>query len=569
MPHSTLRFVPALQLLLTIASCALLASLAQAAPRAANELNLQTERVIVFKDGYCLVVKNATATSDETGAVYTEEVPAAAVLGSFWASSKSARIKSMVAGYRNVTPSVTRDCESLADIIRANKGKPCSFETVRNKQYAGRISRMLGGPSNRDARWFVLTTTDGDITIELNEIRGLLIDNMVHSVTHEGAIERRKRLTLHTDQPNTEVTVQLMYFRPDVRWIPTYRVELTEERIAAPKGYQGDNFKTAQLSMQAELLNDAEDLTNVPIHIVVGVPNFRFKNTPSPLTLESTMRQTLPRAVPAQMNMNNFSNAIYGQQVSGNTFGTAGGESAGTDALPEELSQSTGNDLVVYELKPMTLLKGERATVPIATDGLVYRDIYTWDIDVVHSETPSAPDDSTRSPLQLSGNKVWRQVEMVNTTKLPWTTGAVMFVDGFQPLGQELLTYTSPGQFCRVPVTVAVDLQGKAIDEELQRIDDGYQWRGRKYLRVDGSIALDLLNTKQEEVPVEVRLRFGGKGKDVSDSGTVSLSAFRQEDWFQSQGDRINQSSTIRWKTTIQPGECFKPTSAYEFLLQY
>ncbi|GAB5401876.1 MAG: hypothetical protein Aurels2KO_01070 [Aureliella sp.] len=551
---------------LLAALCSMLCTHSRAAAREDNELKLQTERVIVFKDGFCLVVKNATATTDETGAVFTEEVPSAAVLGSFWASSESAKIKSMVAGWREVTPSVTRQCESLADILRANAGTMCSFETIHDKEYEGRIERVVGSSS---PRWFVLRTSDGDdVTIEIEEVRGLRISAMEHTLTQKTGVERRKRLSLHTDKPNAEVTIQLMYFRPDVRWIPTYRVELTDQQTQAPKGYEGGNFRTAKLSMQAELLNDAEDLTNVPIHIVVGVPNFRFKDTPSPLTLESTMRQTLPQARAAQVNMNNFSNAVYGQQVAADTFGSSGADAtAGT--VPAELSQSTGNDLVVYELEPMTLLKGERATVPIASDTLAYRDIYTWDIDVLHSETPSARDDSTRSPLQLSGNKVWRQVELVNSSNLPWTTGAVMFVDGFQPLGQELLTYTSPGQFCRVPVTVAVDLQGKAVDEEQKRVDNGYQWRGRKYLRIDGSISLDLLNTKQEEVPVEVRLRFGGKGKDASDGGDLTLSAFRQEDWAQHQGDRVNQSSTVRWKTSIKPGECFKPTTDYEFLMQF
>ena len=48
-----------------------------------NELDLKTERVIVFKDGYCLVIKRGTATADKSGDVFTDEVPDAAVLGIF------------------------------------------------------------------------------------------------------------------------------------------------------------------------------------------------------------------------------------------------------------------------------------------------------------------------------------------------------------------------------------------------------------------------------------------------------------------------------------------------------
>ena len=52
-----------------------------AADAKANELDMKTERVIVFKDGYCLFIKKATATTDKNGEAFTDDVPIA-VLGS-------------------------------------------------------------------------------------------------------------------------------------------------------------------------------------------------------------------------------------------------------------------------------------------------------------------------------------------------------------------------------------------------------------------------------------------------------------------------------------------------------
>ena len=62
-----------------------------------------------------------------------------------------------------------------------------------------------------------------------------------------------------------------MYFRPGVRWIPTYRIELAAKARRSPP----------RSSLQAELLNEAEDLKDVPLDIVVGVPNFRFRTRPA------------------------------------------------------------------------------------------------------------------------------------------------------------------------------------------------------------------------------------------------------------------------------------------------
>lgn len=553
--------------LVALAAIALLCETANA--KDSNQLTLKTERAIVFKDGYCLIVKSATGKTDESGAVFTEEVPDAAVLGSFWATSESGKIKSMVAGWGTTNSVVNRDCANLADVIMANIGKQCSFETTRGKSYEGKIVRLLQQQGSSDpfssSTLFVLSTQSGDVAIEISEVRGLQIDAMQHTLSYRSDVDtKHKTLTMRFDKPNTQISLQLMYFRPDVRWIPTYRIELSDASVDAPKGHKGD-FKQATVAMQAELINDAEDLIDVPIHIVVGVPNFRFKDTPSPLTLESTIRQTVPQAIQSQLNLNNFSNAAYSQRAAAD-FGSVVTPSSD---VPAELSQSSGNDLVVYELDAMSLKKGERATVPIASDKAAYRDIYTWTLDVVHSETYAQEGQSGRSPLQLSGNRVWRQVELVNETKLPWTTGAAMFVDGFQPLAQELLTYTSPGQLCRVPVTIAVDLQGKAVDEEVGRKTNAYKWRGRSYAEIDGQITLDLQNNKLTTVPVEIELRFGGKATQISDDGTSILSAFRSQDWLNGQGDRLNNSSTVKWTTTLEAGACFKPTSEYKFSLQY
>ncbi|HUE69757.1 MAG TPA: hypothetical protein VMP01_02615, partial [Pirellulaceae bacterium] len=82
---------------------------ALAADRDPNELDLKTERVIIFKDGYCLVIKRGTATTDADGVAFTDEVPDAAVLGSFWAVPDEGRLVSMTAGWKVDESTETRE----------------------------------------------------------------------------------------------------------------------------------------------------------------------------------------------------------------------------------------------------------------------------------------------------------------------------------------------------------------------------------------------------------------------------------------------------------------------------
>ena len=47
--------------------------------------------------------------------------------------------------------------------------------------------------------------------------------------------------------------------------------------------------KTAQITMQAVVMDDAEDLNNADVFFVVGVPNFVYSETPSPMSLQQNL----------------------------------------------------------------------------------------------------------------------------------------------------------------------------------------------------------------------------------------------------------------------------------------
>ena len=572
-----------------------------------DALKLKTERVVVFKDGYCLIVKEGTAKTDDDGFAYTYEVPDAAVLGSFWAISEDSDIKSMVAGWENKKNKEVEqiNCADLPTIIKANIGRDCRF-SIKEQKLAGKILKLLQNeidpptepellissraPFTLDpvgATHFILQSDRGDTVIKISDVKNLTIAEMVSTIDKTTLkVDRKKKLSIKFAEKNQDVKIKLIYFRPDVRWIPTYRIDLTDQPFEKGNDESSDDASddeasdddasaatlTAKVAMQGEILNEAEDLVDVPFHVVVGVPNFRFRGTPSPMVLEANMRFALKSAAPSLMNNadnNRFSNAVLVQTANASDQPYGNDEDTGGSAMavPEELNGKSSQDLFVYELEPMTLKKGERASVPILETTVGYRDIYTWEIQVKHAETFAATGGGDRSPLNLSENKVWRQIELVNDTDVPWTTGSAMFMDGFQPLAQELLTYTSPGGTCRVPVTVAVDLRGKVNDQEVGREINAISWRRNSYTKVEGKISASLKNNKRVKVPVEVSLRFGGKGTAATNDGEIALSPYRAEDW-NGRSDDINNSSLVSWKAEIEPGEKFEPSLNYEFLLR-
>ncbi len=582
----------------------------------AQELQLKTDRAIVFKDGYSLIIKQAIAKSDKNGEVFTDDVPESAVLGSFWAIPAKGRMISMVAGWETTEKSEEQQLPVTQpiEILLANQGKNAKVELNDKTLYSGVIQEVLvektetpfAGPqlklfqlsslvgdagatvlatgsrlrTNRSEAEpgthtlttvsgtnFVLRTEEGDVLLPVGQVRSIVVKEMKTKLAKTlTTTKRTKRLRFKFDGAEQEQSLTLMYFRPGIRWIPTYRVNLSEKK----------EQKTANVSLQAELLNEAEDLENVPIDIVVGVPNFRFRDTPSPLVLEATLRNALAESAPLLMNnsSNGLSNAMYTQRSGEFRRMQANANDAANGAivnLPGELTAGGAQDLFVYNLPKLSLGKGERIAVPIFTTEVPYRDVYTWDVHLTKHDNAAAPSGlGSPSPLVLSKNEVWHQIMLTNNTNLPWTTGAAMIMQGNQPLAQELLTYTPPKDEVRVPVTVSVDTRGSLSEKEIGRELNSLKWDGYNYARIEKEMKVDLCNNKPEEIEAEITVRVGGKADKTTNDGEIVLAPFEASDWVQYQGHpAVNNSSHISWKVKLKPGESFTPTVLYHYYTRH
>lgn len=587
---------------------------AAAEPPAAT-LKLTAEQVIVFKDGFSLVIKRGSGLTDKQGEIHCAEVPDAAVLGSFWVTSQQGKLIETRAGWetRTVREEKESRCVEDIEILQANKGRQCKVTLADKTEHTGTILEVLSEetaaqvaedgsvaapmkrpplpsssilPSSRAGTsvaapappapqeqttisgWsgsrFVLRTGNADVLLPLSAIATLTIPQMNTTIMKTVTkTTRSKRLSFRFMEAEQQREIALMYFRPGLRWIPSYRVELDPD----------EKKKVAAVSLQAELINEAEDLIDVPFAIVVGVPNFRFKTVVSPFVLEQALRQVLPEANP-QLGLNvrnSLSNAIYSQRTSEfrrEASGASAVEGGGAIDLPNELTAEGAQDLFVYNLPKLSLKKGERSAVPIfETNAVPYRDLYTWEVHVKHNDGGSAPKETgPPSPLTLSDNQVWHQIELTNTTKLPWTTGAALLMQGNHPLAQELLTYTSPNDPARLPVTVSVETRGSFREREVGRELNALLWDGSQYARIENEVTLDLCNNKPVPVEAEITFRVGGKVAEASDKGEITFGDYNPADWENYRGHpAVNNSSVVRWRLTLKPGETFQPRLKYHY----
>jgi len=544
----------------------LLLSMPARSGEAENEgVSIKTERVIVFKDGHCLFIKRVAGITNAQGELCTDKVPGAAVLGTFWGIPQTGELLGISSDFveKEETEKKEETCSQVAEILSANLRRPAEVEMHNNKTYSGIIQEVLA-PTGQQAAYFILRTKESDQLLAVGQVQRLQIEGMKSTFeTSTTTTRKTKQLTFRFAKAGAQCEALLLYLSPGIRWIPTYRVDL-----AATKG----KTQTAAIAMQAEILNESEDLDGVPVDLIVGVPHFRFKTTISPMSLEAAIRNTLEETAPQLM----------AQQVSANMFTNRASEFSRMDrqdrqgqnpapvTLPQELTAAGSQDLFVYNLPKLSLKKGGRICMPILAAQVPYRDVYTWELAIKRKPIEGSPSGKgIAAPLTLSDDRIWRQVELTNNTNLPWTTGAVMFMDGNMPLAQEMLSYTSAGSAVRVPVTVAVDVHGSFEESEAGREMNAEKWDSYTYMRVKKTGRLQIVNRKNTPIDLEVRYKIGGRTTEASHDGVITLSAFSRDDWDEyTMESYINNSSVVRWTLHLTPQEQLNPEVTSEYFVR-
>ena len=141
-----------------------------------------------------------------------------------------------------------------------------------------------------------------------------------------------------------------------------------------------------------------------------------------------------------------------------------------------------------------------------------------------------------------------------------------MIMDGYLPVAQELLTYTSAGAMCQLPLTVAVDIRGTYREEETARELKAIRFDGNDYVRIAKKGTLRVTNHKKEHAELMITCEFGGNATKASDGGTITVGDFLSEDWRDFRGSRaLTGHSTINWELTLGPKETKEVSCEYHY----
>lgn len=488
---------------------------------------LQPKTVYVFKNGVAFVVEQGTpAVNDRT----VELAAPDALFGSVWlrAAGRSDAIAGVTA--RKVGVERPHAAASLAELLRANAGKNVTI-TIDDREVTGKVLASPAWEVKEDGVDRPVITSSPLLFLAVgNDVKAFDMGN-VRAVSFAGAPvtevsgQREERRLAIRLRDAAAVPLTLSYLRRDLGWTPEYELRLRSDTAA-------------ELSMQAELVNDATDLRGAEVFFVVGVPNFRFDRVWSPIALRETLEQffsSLGRRSDESYAMSNMLSQSAMTNVSSDN---------GLGPTSTALAGSTEEDLFVYRQPAVTLLKGERGAYPVFSASVPLRHLYRWSIP------DSAPDDRSRSypqTIEAPAERVWHVVRVTNMTPVPWTTGSVLVMSGEMPLAGSVLEYTAKSGTAEVRLTAAPDIAVDREELESGRKPGARRFHGDSYDAVTIEGTLRVRNFKDKPVALAITKSLTGEVVDATDGGKgVALATLR---------GAVNPSSKIDWEIQLGAGE--------------
>lgn len=535
----------------------------------AANVDTRVRTLAAFKNGLAFVYRSGDAQLTDGWATIQEIPPA--VLGTVWigTASPDAPVEEVIAYKGKVSEPVA--VLNFSDLLEANVGKPVDvfYSSGGGAETVAVKGHVMAVPSQKPAKpedW--LTDSSGRrrapeptrgqlVLIKADDGAIIAVDkSLIRSVKFGGgSAELKTTIDRPADGAKVRIKgkprsakVTLAYLEKGITWSPSYLVNLLSD-------------KEAEITLDAVLANDVEDLDDVEVSFVVGYPNFAFADMTTPLNVQqsvATFVQALLRG-PRDPSTSPYS-AVTQQSVAYNVWSS---RSSGDEAWRPELAYSAGKtmpgetneDLYFYKQPHVTLKKGDRARYTVFSGKVPYEHVYLWEVpDLVTLDDRGYRQSGNRQ--DLPEDQVWHSLKIRNTTAHPWTTAPALAVRGSLPIAQDVLKYTPPKGDNNLKLTVATDIRAEQSENEVSRTVVNVGHDDYDEITVDGTLLIK--NMKPAAAKMNVKKMLTGQVLQ-SEGGKVSKVTKRLS--------AVNARSEIEWDFDLASGAEKQLTYQYKVLI--
>ncbi|WP_291721197.1 hypothetical protein [Bernardetia sp.] len=515
------------------------------------------QRVAVFKNGtgffFNPMTLKAEKDGEQRGKFIIKSLPQA-LFGTFWFYTNGKPISSLKS-YESEEETDSKKATNLSEMLYANKGKNVELTLKSEGEKETEVVGTIQDVNLKSGMIFLETTKPkvGFMAIYMNEIKAISFSKKPN--TDYSPLKEQRIIEVEIDKAGTQENVEMAYLQRGIGWLPSYLVHLKDD-------------KKAQIVLRAELVNDAEDIKNATLSLVVGVPNFKYDRLVSPFVSNQSLEAFLSQLNGSSGNdlryrrQNNLSNMITTQSMNYqmDEMDVYGG---GGDV--DEVETQSQEDLFFYTRKGVTLPKGGRALYSLFNEEVDYKHIYEVEIPQNNGYNVVYKKDEEQR------NDVYHSLELKNSTDFPWTTGTAMVTqprkvkDGSvsttadpQVLSQDMLKYTAKTSKTMLRLTVAPDVLVKDNEQETDR-QTNIKMKKIVYDLVTATATIEVKNYKDKEINLKVsRTVIGEMLKTDSDWETKKRPNYYA----------INPINDVTWELKLAKGQSKTITYSYQFYVR-
>ena len=517
------------------------------------KLKTSVKTLAAFKNGLGFVFRTGQTNLDK-GWASMDEIPPAA-LGTLWigTTTTGARVQE-VRSFKSKTEEDV-DPTNISELLEVNAGRKVRLSCLTHGEPALESfeAELISVP--KGAALLMVKFADGSIrAINRADVVGVTLDAQapIKKKVEKTANAARLRVeSIGKKEAPASAEISLAYLEKGITWSPSYLVNIHDP-------------KQADITLEAVLANDVEDLEDVEVSLVVGYPNFIFADLVTPLALQQSVGDFVGRLVGGPADGRERFRNITAQSSGGYGWPQGIGDARPSAWSPEAAYSATqpmagesNEDLYFYRQPNVTLKKGDRVRYTVFTGKAPYEHIYEWLI----------PDDSRidwrgyrqddRS-VEQTPNQVWHSLRLENKTEQPWTTAPAFAVNGPMPVAQGALRYTPPDAKNTLKLTVATDVRADQAQTEVSREMVKIGYNEYDQITVDGKLIIK--NLKPASVRMNVKKQLTGEVLTTGQDGksrkvAESLAA-------------VNPNSEIEWEFDLASGAEKELAYRYKVLIR-
>ena len=502
----------------------------------AGEVQMQTERVALFKNGYACVQLQGKLPEGQRQIVQNVPLP---VLGAFWCQAPT-RVQRLEGREREVEVALPRF--SHTDLLKANEGKCAIIELNNDRMIQGIVSFPSQEPKQGS---FIIAPKEqreeNPHVVVLNTFQGTSVGiatGMICSVTfpagEQPVLPSRKiklaELEVELAEPAPGGELRISCLAQGISWLPTYSLELGEDEQAA-------------LSCKATIINDLVDMEHVHLELVSGAPSLGRALVPSVLAHMGNMEMLLKELGDERED----SGVVHALMTNNATFARSGlggvPDFSDTEALAASVGQlNRAEDLFYYSIPDFTCRRGDTAMRKVFSLSVPYRHVYTCAV-------PNQDGLMMRSRRGMPIAQVFHCVRLTNTGELPWSTGILTCTSGGRLVARSTLPFAAAGQEALLQLSRTLDADVSCREQLVFKGRSASRARAHsEEQKASPSVYcgfLTLHNKSAKPMDMELTKAISGTAKETSHEGEISVSPSYSG----------NAHSLITWKVRLEPGE--------------